>query len=631
MEGDSDDFRKKRDNTQVDNNCDDCKDNEHDDGLQQLPEDSGIKPKKMFRVDVTSSPSKKTSAGTQIPMQQQQSNDGNNMVNNTIKNANNSGKRRQLGQQLEDQNIVGATSRRKLLQPPSHMPPMQLMPSTQVRQPKLHHEPVQSKAPPSTAAAQSPKALWDVESALHIVVQQQDKSVKEYLSSSNTTYVTFRVGHAGDASTIAHCYRKFLKRCKQRQQRGTQQRPGHNQDDDMSSSSSSSTEPTRNDTVSIVGNRAQDTAVGAPAFSEISARASASPAVVVDDPTSIAAGSAAHSGTKAKNDTKGTDEPPASPTPSWDESAGLLELWLADGMGDEDTPPAVFCLLAYVSNDHEEEGKTCGGNDSGDNARARAQENPICHHESNTEQLSSPSRLREEGNSPSVATATTNEQKPAASQPLNQNNSCLGAVAVVTLAWSHDIHIYGSCTVASDVHSPSSIASTHAHTGGNGGSCASNTSVGRGRRILRVEWLYINESVPSLSSHNESILHAVGMATTRSADQSSESKECPENNDCAQESMSSTLRHRLWLRLAVLANITGCELQLANSNSISHVGNDRRNRTVIGGTNSVDSMGTVSVGRQLASLGGGPFVGRSAGPNSSRRKGGGRLPPPSAE
>lgn len=36
-----------------------------------------------------------------------------------------------------------------------------------------------------------------------------------------------------------------------------------------------------------------------------------------------------------------------------EESASSLELWLAEGMGDEDTPPSVFSILAEISSDDQ--------------------------------------------------------------------------------------------------------------------------------------------------------------------------------------------------------------------------------------------------------------------------------------
>lgn len=68
--------------------------------------------------------------------------------------------------------------------------------------PPQHHQP----------ARQTP--LWDLESALHRIVRVGG-DVKELISSSSSSedepaeqWIKFRVGHAGDASVIANCYRK---------------------------------------------------------------------------------------------------------------------------------------------------------------------------------------------------------------------------------------------------------------------------------------------------------------------------------------------------------------------------------------------------------------------------------------
>ena len=37
------------------------------------------------------------------------------------------------------------------------------------------------------------------------------------------------------------------------------------------------------------------------------------------------------------------------------EAASSLELWLADGLGDEDIPPSLFALLAHVNYDKDED------------------------------------------------------------------------------------------------------------------------------------------------------------------------------------------------------------------------------------------------------------------------------------
>lgn len=106
--------------------------------------------------------------------------------------------------------------------------------------------------------------VWDLESALHRISRigavQGDVDntlpTREFLSNDERSWVQFRMGHAGDASTIAACYRRMKAsgRTEAQQLTGAEQK--------------------------------------------------------LDD--------------------------------------NSLEMWLADGLGDEDTPPAVFALLAEV-------------------------------------------------------------------------------------------------------------------------------------------------------------------------------------------------------------------------------------------------------------------------------------------
>jgi hypothetical protein len=91
--------------------------------------------------------------------------------------------------------------------------------------------------------------------------------------------VTFRVGHAGDASTVANWYRQSCK--------GQQQ-----QDQDENEKDPELLETKRPVTNASDNNEEVD-----------------------DSSTS---------------------------------SSSMLEVWLADGLGDEDTPPSVYCLLANV-------------------------------------------------------------------------------------------------------------------------------------------------------------------------------------------------------------------------------------------------------------------------------------------
>jgi hypothetical protein len=111
-----------------------------------------------------------------------------------------------------------------------------------------------------------------MESALVYLAQGETDEKKEFLSNKrNAPWVTFRVGHSGDASTIANWYR-------------------------------------------------QSTLMDSP-----------EPELEVKTP---------HAG---NSDDESQDEPSRS---------SELEVWLADGLGDEDNPPAVYALIAQV---HEEQ------------------------------------------------------------------------------------------------------------------------------------------------------------------------------------------------------------------------------------------------------------------------------------
>ena len=128
-----------------------------------------------------------------------------------------------------------------------------------IRAEKEHSREIQNKA-----AAQDETKGWDLETALHQVMCTDNKE-KESISSDK--WITFRVGHAGDASTIASLYRKTSLSVSET-----------NQDD--------------------------------------------------------------------KNDEK--DDKNKS-----NEDADALELRLATGLGDEDTPPALFAVMADVISNEE--------------------------------------------------------------------------------------------------------------------------------------------------------------------------------------------------------------------------------------------------------------------------------------
>ena len=114
---------------------------------------------------------------------------------------------------------------------------------------------VQPANRPSSLVTKNDNQVWDLESALLFLVQTRCKE-NEYLDKENSSWVSFRVAHAGDASTIANLYR-------QSPELETQSTDVQNEEEDSSSSS-------------------------------------------------------------------------------------MLELWLAEGLGDEGSPPSVYGLLAHV-------------------------------------------------------------------------------------------------------------------------------------------------------------------------------------------------------------------------------------------------------------------------------------------
>ena len=124
-----------------------------------------------------------------------------------------------------------------------------------------------------------PHVVWDLEGALQYLVSVETK-YSEFLN--DTTTVSFRVGHAGDASTIANLYQ-------------------------------------------------QSQAPKSPEFELRKTTTSTTTTIT----------------------TTTTTEPE-------EESSSLLELWLAEGMGDEDTPPSFHVLLAHIQN-----GSGSGGGVSG--------------------------------------------------------------------------------------------------------------------------------------------------------------------------------------------------------------------------------------------------------------------------
>jgi hypothetical protein len=152
----------------------------------------------------------------------------------------------------------------------------------------------------------------DLEVALHRIVRMNEKSdIKEYLSTSNpTSWVTFRVGHAGDASTLAACYRKSQAVITQSTVQG-----------DGGATATTTSTTVQCATKSPVNSREYDNSANN-SINQADKRSSTE----------------THPGTIYAATTVGG-------TTVEDTS---LEIRLAEGLGDEDTPPCIFALLAEV-------------------------------------------------------------------------------------------------------------------------------------------------------------------------------------------------------------------------------------------------------------------------------------------
>ena len=431
-------------------------------------------------------------------------------------------------------------------------------------------------------------------------------------SNSGMTYVTFRVGHAGDASTIANCYRNYLRRCKEdNQPQQRQQLERHEDDVSSSSSSMSSTESTLRERRPLVPAAVETSTTTRNGATSAAAGANTTPDVNDGSTT------AAHiENARASSSSASSSSSPSKPTPCWgdESSAGLLELWLADGMGNEDTPPAVFCLLAHIStnceanetaNDDDREAKIKDGDNSPDTGTSTAETGNKGRRGSNRDEGASKIPQLKQGDhgddgveSQKDKDSATGNNGPSSSHCNPVNSSYFGAVALFTLAWSNDNSTsdHNTSSMGGDVNSPSSISVAHSIVGGSavssgvsGGMSSIHNNTGNGRRTLRVEWLCVNEPIPSnFLGGDESTNHIV-----------------------------TTLEHRLWLRLVVLANITGCELQLANdtlySRNVHNNGNNDMSAATSNSTNPEHASAATAAGRPKSST------------NATR------LPPPSAE
>ena len=141
----------------------------------------------------------------------------------------------------------------------------------------------------------------DLESALNILVGASEGQQERI---SDHSYLTFRMGHAGDASRLASWYQEKRKTT-----------PKIQVEDDP------------NESTTEADNKEQ----GKIATKE------------------------APNAESAEDNGPSSEAAPSSAAALEQEAASSLELWLADGLGDEDIPPSLFALLAHVNYDKDED------------------------------------------------------------------------------------------------------------------------------------------------------------------------------------------------------------------------------------------------------------------------------------
>ena len=154
----------------------------------------------------------------------------------------------------------------------------------------------------------------DLESALNILVGASSEGKQQKERISQNSYLTFRMGHAGDASRLANWYRE--KR---------------------NIPPAAETNKARAEVEDVPKERSREE--GGNDDKEQDTSATKEAAVTPDAQSSEHEPSAAIASCSASS---ALDQ----------ESASSLELWLADGLGDEDMPPSLFALLAHVNYDN---------------------------------------------------------------------------------------------------------------------------------------------------------------------------------------------------------------------------------------------------------------------------------------
>jgi hypothetical protein len=225
--------------------------------------------------------------------------------------------------------------------------------------PTGEEEPDTSSSPPASATPAPYPLVWDLESALHQVItnyadnnnnnNNNNKASTpvpiEYLDDSKTACVTFRLGHAGDASTLAALYRASKAR----------------------------------------------------SYAAIAAAKNSKDAAVAkltkqgDDKGGDSAA--------ADGDDNTTDmtQGPITSSSTIEEAAATknLEAWLADGLGDDNkNPPCVFALLAEME---------CTPPDAEAGASAVK---PVCFKEQENDDGDAENENKEKTNSSPAATST---------------------------------------------------------------------------------------------------------------------------------------------------------------------------------------------------------------------------------
>jgi hypothetical protein len=166
------------------------------------------------------------------------------------------------------------------------------------------------------------KISLDIENALHHIVQLSD-GIQEPVSSDGTVLISFRVGHAGDAAVLAKLIRQSSSSSSSSSSILTNDKNDNNNVDNNNDTKKNKIERNENPNDNCKEREEdkqqhqQDTADSATTPVAITA---------IGSPITSA-------GTTLLNSNEDT----------------TLEVRLADGLGDEDTPPSVFALIVDVT------------------------------------------------------------------------------------------------------------------------------------------------------------------------------------------------------------------------------------------------------------------------------------------